>query len=165
MRWSAIVKRYEPFIAPALAGRLRLHATRYRGAHDGEGRGWITLDGKQIASFESLPYLMRIYGLSHELKGIGLEPDPAWDMAIEAAHREGLFYLWDYQGAVLRYPDHSVEEARASPDPMIRALAMFDRRLGRRRLEAMIAAPPDYPIIRLFYKVRCEAEGIATSVD
>lgn len=159
MRWSSIVRSFEPFLAPALAGRIRLHATHYRGAHDDEGRGWITLDGRQIASFESLPYLVRTYGLSTELKALGEAPEPAWDRAIEIAHREGLFYLWDFQTAVEGYPGLSIDAAVADPDPITRALAMLDRRLGKRRL-ATIDLTTEHDLVRTFHHLRCEAEGV-----
>ena len=114
-RWSAIVKAWEPFLAASLAGRLELHATHYRGAHDEEGRAWVTLDGEQILSVESLPYLMRVYGHSAELKAIGEDVQGAWDAAIEVAHREGLVYLFDFEVAVASYPDH--RSTTRSPRP------------------------------------------------
>jgi hypothetical protein len=163
MRWSSIVRNFEPFLAPALAGRIRFHATRYRGAHDGEGRGWITLDGQQIASFESLPYLVRTFGLSTELETLGEAPGPAWDRAIEIAHREGLFYLWDFQTAVAGYPSLSITSALTDPDPITRALAMLDRRLGKRRLAA-IDLTSEHEIVRTLHDLRCEAEGLRPRV-
>jgi hypothetical protein len=159
-RWSAIVKAWEPFLAASLVGRLELHATHYRGAHDEEGRAWVTLDGEQIVSVESLPYLMRVYGHSSELKAIGEDAQGAWDAAIEVAHREGLVYLWDFEAAVASYPGHAIDDALASPDVVVRALAMVDRRLGRRRLATLQLRTDESPIVRRMLEVRRAAEGL-----
>lgn len=78
-------------LAPAAAAHVAFHVARYRGAHDDEGRAWITWDGVQIASFETLPWLMRIYPLTDELKELGLSPDDASDQAVTTANNEGLF--------------------------------------------------------------------------
>ena len=158
-RWSAIVKAWKPFLAESLVGRLELHATHYRGAHDEEGRAWVTLDGEQILSIESLPYLMRVDGHSAELKAIGEDAHGAWDAAIEVAHREGLVYLYDFEVAVASYPGHSIEDALASPDDIVRALAMVDRRLGRRRLATLARRTDESPIVARMLEARRSAEG------
>jgi hypothetical protein len=67
MRGSAACSRFGALLAPAVAGHVRLYATRYRGSHDFEGRGWITWDGEQIASLETIPCLVRIDEHSYEL--------------------------------------------------------------------------------------------------
>lgn len=135
-RWSAIVTRWEPFLADWLAGRVKLHATHYRGAHDAEGRGWITLDGEQIASFGSVSWIKRVYELGTDLERAGVDLDAAHDVSEAVAEREGLEHLWAFERAVAHYPDLGIEEALASDDMATRALAMFDGRLGRRRLGA-----------------------------
>jgi hypothetical protein len=159
-RWSAVVKDWEPFLAHSLSGRVRLHATHYRGAHDEEGRGWITLDGEQILSFESLPYLVRIHGHKSELQAIGRSTDEAYDAAIAVAHREGLVHLWDFERAVVCYPGLTVDDALASPDVVIRGLAMLDRRLGKRRLQALVLRTDESPIVERLLRLRLEAEGL-----
>ena len=160
MRWSGIVKRYETFLAPSLVGRVELRATHYRGAHDDEGRGWITVDGRQVVSFESLPYLIRRYGLSDELQATGMDVHDADEAARAAARQEGLMHLWDYESAVADYPNHSMDEALASPNFIINALAMFDRRLGKRRLAMMGDDDLAHPLASTFLAIRLEAEGM-----
>lgn len=160
MRWSAARSRFEALLAPAVAGHVRLYATRYRGAHDFEGRGWITWDGEQIASFETLPYLVRIDGLAYELKNIGQTVDEAWDRALATANREGRFALWQFIDAVETYPSLAVDDAVSSQDAIIRSLAMLDRRLGKRRLSGLVLPRDEQQFVRRLHALRCAAEGV-----
>jgi len=43
---------------------------------------------------------------------------------------------------------------------LIRAFAMLDSRLGKRRLRTLRLANDEHPLVRQFYDLRCEAEGI-----
>jgi hypothetical protein len=160
-RWSAIVKDWEPFLAGALTGRLKLHATRYHGAPDHPGRGWITLDGERILSFESMTTEMRVHGYKAELMALGEEAIAAYDAAIAVADREGLAHLSTFEEAVARYPDCTVEDALVSPDVVTRGLAMVDRRLGKRRLATLELCTDESPIVQRLLDVRLEAEGLA----
>jgi hypothetical protein len=51
-------------------------------------------------------------------------------------------------------------EALASPSPLLRALAVLDARVGKRRLAALAAAPDLHPLVRTLLAVRCDAEGV-----
>ncbi len=122
MRWTAARARVEALWAPAVKGRARLYVARYRHTHDSEGRGWITWDGEQIASFETLPYFNRKYPLSEELQAVGEGLDEAWDLSEVITNREGEFALWQFTDAVEEYPSLTVEQALASDDALVRAL-------------------------------------------
>jgi hypothetical protein len=50
-----------------------------------------------------------------------------------------------------------VDEALTSVNPFIRALAIIDRRVGRRRLEALEIREEDHSLVREFYRLRMEA--------
>jgi hypothetical protein len=161
MRWTAIRARFETLLADSVRGHVALNTTRYQHAHDYEGRGWITWDGRQIASFESMTYLIRTYGLVKELKEAAVGPANAWDFAESVARREEIYPLDDFRKAVADYPDMSIDAALASDDPITRGLAMLDRRLGKRRLISSAFANDPSHVVRDLYRLRCEAEGLA----
>lgn len=54
MMWSKLKSRIEAGFADCLKGRVEIWNTRYRGAHDQEGEGWITSHGERIHSMSSL---------------------------------------------------------------------------------------------------------------
>ena len=54
----------------------------------------------------------------------------------------------------------SIDEALKSDNIFIRAFAMLDSRLGKRRLRTMHLSDDEHLLVRQFYDLRCEAEGI-----
>jgi hypothetical protein len=54
--------------------------------------------------------------------------------------------------------DLSIDQALTSPDPVHRALAMIDRRLGRRRFERLVLSANEHTWVRQLYGLRAAAE-------
>jgi hypothetical protein len=54
----------------------------------------------------------------------------------------------------------SVDRMLESDNAVLRALAMLDGRLGKRRLRAMRLRDDEHPLVRQFFMLRCESEGI-----
>lgn len=62
MRWSKLKTKVESLFANPVQNRVKLHSTRYRGAHDQEGRGFITFDKKEIWSMCTISF----FSVEHE---------------------------------------------------------------------------------------------------
>lgn len=56
----------------------------------------------------------------------------------------------------------SINEMLVSGNAIVRALSLLDSRLGKRRLSALQIHDDEHPLVRQFYDLRCEAEGIRT---
>jgi len=54
MQWSKLRKKVESFLAGSVKGRVGFHFTQYRRVWYGDGRGWITIDKKQVTSMACL---------------------------------------------------------------------------------------------------------------
>jgi hypothetical protein len=54
----------------------------------------------------------------------------------------------------------SIGEALESDNFLHRALAVLDRRMGKRRLRSLAAAPDEHPLVRQLLEVRQKAEGL-----
>lgn len=69
MRWSKVKQRIEAGFAPSVQGRVEVWQTRYHRAHDSDGEGWITLDGRNIATFGDRSWQSLSYNLicEHDL--------------------------------------------------------------------------------------------------
>ena len=166
----------ESFLCDTLKGRIQLHAAVYRHAHDQQTRTWVTFDGKEIFSAADLSYHLehekRYQKLREEQQLKPLTPSLTWKELWQSPERlaihdaseqvsqqlllEGIFDSYIVQQAWLAYPQLSIEEARISENPFIRALTYFDRRTGRRILQKM--KMPIHPIEQQFYKIRLQAE-------
>ena len=136
----------------------------------------MTLDGKEIFSAADLSYHLeheiRYQKLREEQQLKPLTPSLNWQelwqspeqLALHDASeqisqqllKEGILDSYIVQQAWLAYPHLSIEEARISENPFIRALTYFDRRIGKRTLQKILT--PIHPIEQHFYKIRLQAE-------
>lgn len=174
MRWSKLKSALDELRASALRERVALHQARYRWTREEAGRVWVTVDGREVASFDTATYIRRRAELGAELFQIRRDetPDRAAshaaylesDERAEAILRRAGEYD-DYRALedLEAYLSLSIDEALAAPSPLLRALAMVDRRLGKRRLRVLGARAIEHPLVRELYRVRCEADGVAVA--
>jgi hypothetical protein len=88
-----------------------------------------------------------------------LSHEAANSRAIAEFASEGRFTQLTFYSSLYEYLNLPIESALSSPNVLIRALALIDRRLGRRRFEALSLAPGEHDLVRLFYSLRTDAEG------
>lgn len=171
MQWSKLKQMVKARLAPSVAKRVDFHCARYRHAADGDGRCWITVDGKEVADFcqfrASIAYF-RLAAQLREVAGAVNYRDPAQgdayreagQQAVEIVHRQGVYNQFEFYQALERYLSLSLEDALASPVLPIRALAVLDRRLGKRRLRTLRLSDGEHALVRALFALRCEAEQI-----
>lgn len=134
MVWSNLKKQFELMLAPALRGRLQVHVTAYDNTNAMDvGRGWVTLDGKEVVSVQ-IP--------SFYSNNIGFTPETL-----------------DFGQALHQYLNFSVQQALGSSDALVSGFAYLDRRVGRRTLQSVDVGKL-HEFAQILYKVRCAAEGI-----
>lgn len=153
-----------------------MHAAVYRHSHDQQTRTWITFDGKEIFSAADLSYLLehekRYQKLREKQQLTPLSPPLDWkelwqsperlalhdasEQASQQLIQEGILDSYIVQQALLAYPKLSIQEARISENPFIRALTYFDRRTGKRTLQKIPL--PIHPMEQHFYNIRIQAE-------
>ncbi|MCM3390478.1 SF0329 family protein [Ureibacillus chungkukjangi] len=178
MQFSKLKKTIEGFLCAALRGRVELHAAVYRHSHDERSRVWFTFDKEEILSAADLSYSMMLYKREQELKELNnLKPIPYntdWDVMLNSPEREALIAAseqaeeelmragewesWHLYSALMKYPHLSIKDALIEDDPLIRAFALFDRRVGKRRLSKIDHF--EHPIEEKFFQIRCMAEGL-----
>jgi hypothetical protein len=155
MRWSKLKKTIEDKFADCVKGRVQLYTTRYTSGSYFMVRGWITLDGKEIANF-STPDNYKKYGWN--------TPDineriPAEERTSGKAVEKGEFFRWDFVVACFDYLNANIDEAFASDNPIIKSFAVLDKRFGKRRLQ-LIDKKNLHPLVNTLLTLRLECEGI-----
>jgi len=159
MAWSRLKSRWRSLLAPSVAGRVDVHLAGYRKAYEGRGRAWLTVDGVEIASFCELSF-------EHAWRAEGRRERPeGWPFSNSAHDRiraAGMLDKADLLNAMGACIGSSIEEQITSADPVVRALAMLDRRLGKRRL-ARINPATEHPLVVRLHALRCEAEAVVPS--
>lgn len=83
----------------------------------------------------------------------------AYRSAGTAAKEKGIHSQGEFEAALQEWTLLSIEDSLASDNPLIRAFAMVDRRLGKRRLQKIVLTGGEHPLIRILYQLRCDAEG------
>jgi hypothetical protein len=73
---------------------------------------------------------------------------------------EGVYTDWTALTELQDYLNLSIGEALESPSPLSRAVAMVDRRLGKRTLTRLAANDEWYPLANRLLRIRFDAEGM-----
>jgi hypothetical protein len=143
-------------LAPSVAGRVDAHVAGYRKAYEGRGRAWLTVDGREVASFCEFEFenAWRDAGRREGATG-----RPFTDSAHATIRAAGVGDKADLLDALGPCIGSSIGQMLASPDPLVRALAMLDRRFGKRRLAGLNVAS-EHPLVAELYRLRCEAEAV-----
>lgn len=177
MQWSKTKKTVESFLCERLQGRIELHATTYRKYHDNPARVSVTLDGEEILSAADTTFYMKKEQIYQNLAA-NLPPMPYnddWTVMFNSPERQALvkasneaeqtlvdveiFSSYHVYEPLMLYHTLSIEDALQSEYLFAQAFAMFDRRLGKRRI-LKINPQKLQPTIQRFYTIRCQVEGI-----
>jgi hypothetical protein len=157
MRWSKLKQQIEARFADSVRTHAAIHITRYGpGVSSTMTRGWLTWDGAEVFTFSTIAWLQA----EHTEAANSLVSDKPISIS-DQLEQHGVFSRFDLTDAVTTYLSLSIERALSSPDPIIRALAMFDRRVGKRRLQQFAIDDMTHPFVKQLYDLRCQAEHLS----
>jgi hypothetical protein len=132
----------------------------YRKAYEGRGRAWLTVDGGEVASFCEFDFEN---AWRNEGRREGATGRPLTNSAHATIRAAGVRDKTDLLDAMGTCIGSSIDELLASPDPLVRALAMLDRRLGKRRL-AKLDVTSEHLLVAELHRLRCESEAVRPQV-
>src|SRR5689334_15280416 len=146
MQWSKLKARVKERICPELQDRVDFYVTTYRRSHDDVDKVWITVDGEMIFKLHYYEQL-RAYSEAYYsgLSGAAIE---------SLLHELEIFSPQEFGKAMRSYLDLPIRDALASTNPLIKAFAIIDRRVGKRTLMKLEIAESDNPLIKAFYSLR-----------
>lgn len=161
--WSGIRNKLEnDYLAESLRGHIQYYVTAYRGERDHEGRAAIRYDGREI--------IQGCYW-NNWMKAHLFPKDDKYErrMHVENAYMDdvalklGVFDQRSFYSAFYEFDNQSIEQSLESDNLLVRIFAVLDRRVGKRRLQAMertIMEEPESAVLREFYAIRANAEGL-----
>ncbi|MBE5867097.1 MAG: hypothetical protein E7292_13060 [Lachnospiraceae bacterium] len=162
--WSGIRNKLEKdYLAESLRGHIQYFATSYSRSHDHEGRAAIRYDDKEI--------IKGCYW-NNWVKAHLFPKDETYEkrMREEMAYMDdvalqlGVFDQRSFYEAFEEFDNQSIEDSLKSENLLVRIFAVMDRRVGKRRLMAMMENIDNEPeTFREFYAIRMGAEGLETS--
>lgn len=172
MRWSKLKQRVEDQMADSLQHRVEVHSTRY---YPGQGRGWITVDKREVADMSHLRAAMESARIANEIHTDDTNPETSqpplhtqwyasrsYDQVLR--RQDSVLSQYEFHHMLWDSLSLSIEDALVSDHYLIRAFAMLDSRLGKRRLRTLHLSDDEHPLVRQFYALRCEAEGIEAQI-
>lgn len=161
MKWSKLKKEVELRLVDKLQGRLAFFTTTY--ANSSLGRSWVTFDKTQIANFETILSYVNYDAYYHVLTD---RPPYKTHESIDDTKRtpdlpmeRGEFSQFDFLNSCWDYLQLNIDEALASKNPIVKSIAMVDKRLGKRRLSEM-NFDDLHPLTKLFLSIRLQTENI-----
>ena len=157
MQWSKIRARLVELLVPDLRSRIGFHLTNYR-EHSGHAHElWITVDKQRVFSASYCNNMieenvlqrrtgMRVWGDDREAK-----------LATDILTKREVHDPADIVSSFRTYLDLDPQIAITSSDVVLRALAVVDRRIGKKTLRALDIGKNEHSLVRAFYSLRMKS--------
>jgi hypothetical protein len=158
MRWSKLRKELKDKLAENLKNRMDYHLTTYKNSTGYLGRAWITWDGKEILNFSNQDTWNKHQSYSNELAEthyISHEQIKTTERNKENIMEKGEFSKYDFAENAFKYLNLNVQEALKSNNPILMALAVVDKRVGKRTLSELRNSEC-HPMIKHLIELRTE---------
>lgn len=158
MKWSKLKSMVSNQFAKSLRDSISLNSTRYGNCSC--GHAWITLDGHIIANFCTRAYWNRqVYDQSQSIYIFSNITDQEqkryrhqW-VSYGDMSRQGFYAAcWEYVHEL------NIEQALSSDNIVIQALAVIDKRVGKRRL-TKLEEKPMHPLAKKLLRHRITLEN------
>jgi hypothetical protein len=160
MRWSQLRKRIRDGIAPELRTRIDVHCTRYRAAHDDEGEAWITVDKVKVSGGGYHHWFAEGAHCKTIDKHAAVGTHPGFYVAstdskdVIRLQASEIHMTEHITASLFNYLNTPFDKCLNSTNPVFRAFALVNRRLGKRRLEQFRIDRGEHSLVCLFFQLR-----------
>jgi hypothetical protein len=158
MKWSKLRFELKERLADNLKSRMDYHLTTYKNSRGYMGRAWITWDGKEILNFSNQDTWKKYQSYSNELAEthyISHEAIKETERTEEDIMEKGEFSKYDFSENAFIFLNLNVQEAIKSKNTILRALAVVDKRIGKRTLDELQKSE-HHPMIKHLIGLRTE---------
>ena len=161
MRWSKLRTLIIERFAEPLHGRLDIHSTAY--GNCGCGHAWLTWDGEVIANFCTRAHYLADHGRLSDPQqtyrdAAGNRYKDQLTVYGERSRQQVYQALWDFVHTL------PIEDALASDDMLLQALAVVDTRIGKRRL-AGIELDKMHPLVAYLLTLRMRPDTPIMAIE
>ncbi len=139
---------------------MTVHSTRYGGCSC--GRGWLAVDGKEIADFNTL--LAWSHYRRPGLLARATEDIQAGQRSPGALVEPGEFTRFELHEACWEFIHSNPQESLKDERPLVRALAVLHAKAGRNRLKAL-AESENHPLVLALIDLRLAPTPNETGVE
>ena len=159
MRWSKVKKLVENSFAESVKKRVKVYSTHYSLCTC--GRGWITVDKKELVNLCTEQSRNKYKSLFHESSNVNCAVHsavPDEERTPNKLVEDGEFSRFDLHIACWDYLHQSIKDSLESENPLIKSLAVLSVKVGKGRL-IEIAKQNLHPLTRALLDFRLEAES------
>ena len=156
MVWSKLRSHLREFISPTVRKRIDFHLIKYRKLGDATNEFIVTIDGDKVFSASYSRHNIATYIKTRRtgLLAHGDGPEPN-EVEKSLTQRE-IHAPQDITSSIRTYVDLDPQLALSSSDPILKALAMIDKRVGKRTLKTIELADDEHSLVRTLYSLRME---------
>jgi len=156
MQWSKLRSRLHKFVAPSVRKRIDFHLIRYRKLGDATNEFLVTIDGEKVFSASYSRHNIETYIKTRTtgLLAYGDGPEP-YEVEKSLTKRE-VHAPRNITSSIRTYFDLDPRIALSSSDPILKAFAMIDKRIGKRTLKAIELADDEHSLVKILYSLRME---------
>jgi hypothetical protein len=158
MVWSKLKKQIESGFADELKGKVQIYLTTYANSKSFMGRGWITYNGVELSNFSNNEAFV-IHG-SYSNVLCDKSPGPPTHQPINNEDRaegnlveKGEFSKYDFGDSCWDFINMNVKDAQMSINPLLRTLAVLDKRTGKRSLSTLDETE-SHPLVKYLIALR-----------
>lgn len=158
MKWSKLRKELQERLAENLKGRMDYHLTTYKNSTGYLGRAWITWDGKEILNFSNQDTWNSYQSYSNKSAQTNYtshEPIKPSERTEGEIVEKGEFSKYDFAENAFKFLSINAQDALKSENPILRALAVVDKRIGRRALNEL-KKTETHPMIKYLIELRMD---------
>jgi hypothetical protein len=157
MQWSKLRSHLREFVAPSLRKRVDFHLITYRKLSELANEFLVTIDGEKVFSASTSRHLHAEYFVTRRsgLLAQGDGPDP--QKVEDSLTRREIHAPTDITSSIRTYFDLDPQIALTSTDPILKALAIIDRRIGSRTLKSIELPENEHSLVKVFYALRMES--------
>lgn len=156
MKWSKLRKLLKDRLADNLKNRLDYNLTTYKNSTGFIGRAWITWDGKETINFSNQDTWNQYQSYSNETA----ETHYISHKKIDDAERtegnvieKGEFSKYDFAENAFKFLNTNVQDALKSDNIILKALAVVDKKTGKRTLTEL-SKLENHPMIKYLIELR-----------
>jgi hypothetical protein len=162
MQWSRLRSSVRALICPELRRRVDFHVTSYRHRSSRIRSGVVTVDGQRVLSLSYDRFCREGDGWFASVRQEGGGPSyKEWEWSpLQTDEIHPPQQLGDAMRAYLAMPHRSALE---SGNPFLRALAIVDRRMGRRTLDELKIGEGEHSLVKEFYRLRMSLQPLRQS--
>lgn len=149
----------------SLKERVKYFVTQYTKTHDDHGRVCIIVDNKEVFNMCDLTFNVAVWNKQEELNKNLNSQEKANSSNYWAANKiikeNGIFNEDHFFEALNQYFNNPIGDSLNSENIIVVVLAVLDRRVGKRALlKIRDKMEMQHYIVKYFYALKCDAEGI-----